>query len=273
MTTVAAKAEAFAALHRGGCFVIPNPWDVGTARMLALQGFAALATTSAGFAFSIGRPDGAVTREQALDHAGRIVAATDLPVSADLENGYGDAPATCAETVRMAADVDLAGCSIEDATGRAEDPIYPFDAAVARVKAAVAAARGLTRPFTLTARAENFLHGRADLDDTIRRLQAFAEAGADVLYAPGLRGREAIEAVVRAVAPKPVNVIMGEINATLTMTDLAMIGVRRVSLGSSLACAAYGAFLAAAEEVKSKGTFTFSRAAVPFGRINGMFKT
>src|SRR5262245_26418114 len=212
------KAEAFKALHdRPGVFAIPNPWDAGSAKLLASLGFEALATTSAGFAFSIGRPDGAVTREETLGHVRAIVEATSLPVSADLENGFGDEPETCAETIRLAAKAGLVGGSIEDATGRVEDPIYPFDLAVERVKAAVSAARGLTFPFMLTARAENFLHGRPDLKDTIRRLEAFADSGADVLYAPGLKTREEISAVVRAVAPKPVNVIMGLAGGSLTL--------------------------------------------------------
>jgi len=229
MVTIADKAAAFADLHRQGCFVLPNPWDVGSAKILASRGFKALATTSAGHAFSMGRPDGAVGRKAALEHARAIVAATDLPVSADLENLFGDAPETCAETVRLAAATGLAGCSIEDATGRAGDPIYGFDAAVARVKAAVAAARGLGRPFTLTARAENFLHGKADLDDTVRRLAAFAALGADVLYAPALPDDAAIAAVVRAVAPKPVNVLVSRPGRTVA--GVAALGARRVSTG------------------------------------------
>ena len=203
------KGAAFQALHaRAGCFVIPNPWDVGTARLLAGLGFEALATTSAGCAFALGRPDGAVTRDEALANARAIVEACDLPVSADLEGGYGDAPEEAAETIRMAAGTGLVGGSIEDATGRGDHPIYDFDLAVERVRAAVEAARGLPFPFTLTARAENFLCGRPDLADTIRRLQAFQDAGADVLYAPGLRSREDIASVVRAL-DRPVNVVMG----------------------------------------------------------------
>lgn len=269
MTDTSAKAEAFAALHRAGCFVIPNPWDVGTAKMLAKMGFPALATTSAGFAFSIGRPDGGTTREQALAHARAIVDATELPVSADLENGYGDAPETCAETVRLAAATGLAGCSIEDATGHA-DPIYPFDAAVARVTAAVGAARGLGRPFMLTARAENFLHGRKDLDDTLRRLKAFAAAGADVLYAPGLPDAAAVAAVVAAVAPKPVNVLAP--SWSTSVGALAALGVRRISIGSGFALAALAGFLAAAREVKERGTFGYKATAVPYDTVNDMFK-
>jgi 2-methylisocitrate lyase-like PEP mutase family enzyme len=198
------------------------------------------------------------------------VAATDLPVSADLQNGFGDAPEACAETIRLGADAGLVGGSIEDATGRDAEPIYPFEAAVARVRAAVGAARTLHFPFILTARAENFLHGRPDLADTIRRLQAFAAAGADVLYAPGLRSRENIAAVVKAVAPKPVNVVMGLAGADFSVAELGELGVKRISVGSAMARAAYGAFLRAAREVAERGTFGFARDAVPFAEINGI---
>ena len=270
----AVKGETLQALHRRqGIFVIPNPWDAGSAKLLAHLGFEALATTSAGLAFSLGKPDGSavVTREEALANARTIVDATGLPVSADLENGYGDEPRICAETILLAADVGLAGASIEDATGDPANPIYPFELAVERVKAAVEAARSLDFPFALTARAENFLHGRPDLGDTIRRLVAFAEAGADVLFAPGLTTKEEIGAVVRACAPKPVNVIMGLSKGTLTLEELAALGVRRVSLGSSLARAAYGAFLRAAEEIRQHGSFGFARDTVPYARFNEIF--
>jgi len=276
MTSQSDKAATFKALHAGpSVFVIPNPWDAGSAKILAQLGFKALATTSAGLAFSLGRPDGeaAVGRDEALAHARAIVAATDLPVSADLENLYGDAPAVCAETIRQAAATGLAGCSIEDTTGRADDPIYAFDLALARVQAAVAAARALPFPFTLTARAENFLHGRPDMADTVRRLRAFAEAGADVLYAPGLTTREQITAVVQAVAPKPVNVVMGLAKADFSVADLGALGVRRISVGSALARAAYGAFLRAGREIAGAGTFAFAKDAVPFAAINAMFET
>jgi 2-methylisocitrate lyase-like PEP mutase family enzyme len=269
------RAAAFKALHeRPGIFVVPNPWDAGSAKLLAALGFEALATTSAGLAFSLGRPDaeGAITREETLANARAIVEATSLPVSADLENGFGDEAAECAQTIRLAAGSGLVGGSIEDATGRASDPIYAFDAAVTRVRAAVAAARALSFPFTLTARAENFLFGRPDLDDTIRRLTAFAEAGADVLYAPGLHTAEQIRAVVRAVSPKPVNVVMGLSGAALSLELLEDLGVKRVSLGSSLARAAYGGFVRAAREVKDKGTFDFARDALPYADVNGMFQ-
>ncbi|MFZ5558222.1 MAG: isocitrate lyase/PEP mutase family protein [Pseudomonadota bacterium] len=275
MTTQAERARAFRALHeRPGIFAIPNPWNAGSARMLQALGFEALATTSAGFAFSIGKPDveGAVTREETLANAREIVNATPLPVSADLENGFGDEPAVCAETIRLAAAAGLVGGSIEDATGRAADPIYAFDHALARVKAAVAAARSLHFPFTLTARAENFLNGRPDLPDTIRRLKAFAAAGADVLYAPGLKTVEDIAALVRAVAPKPVNVVMGLAGAAFSLAELEQLGVKRVSVGSAFARAAYGAFLRAAREVKEQGTFSFAADAVPYAEINALFK-
>ncbi len=272
----AKRAEAFKALHeRPGLFAIPNPWDAGSARMLAMLGFEALATTSAGFAFSVGKPDaeGAIGRDETLRNARTIVEATSLPVSADLENGFGDDPDTCAQTILLAAETGLVGGSIEDATGRAGDPIYAFDLSVERVRAAVGAVRSLPFPFVLTARAENLINGRPDLGDTIRRLTAFAEAGADVLYAPGLRTPEEIGAVVRAVAPKPVNVVMGLSGPTLSLDVLANLGVKRVSLGSSLARAAYGAFLRAAREVRERGTFDFARDAVPYAEINTMFRS
>jgi 2-methylisocitrate lyase-like PEP mutase family enzyme len=269
------KGALLQALHRRqGIFVVPNPWDAGSTRLLAHLGFEALATTSAGLAFSLGKADGlsVVTREETLANARTIVGATDLPVTADLENGYGDEPEACAETIRLAAAAGLVGGSIEDATGDPADPIYPLELAVERVKAAVAAAHSLSIPFTLTARAENLIHGRPDLNDTIRRLEAFAAAGADVLYAPGLTTREEIAAVVRAVAPKPVNVVMGLSKGFFTLSELADLGVRRVSLGSSLARAAYGAFLRAAEEIHDKGSFTFAKDMVPYAVFNGIFK-
>jgi 2-methylisocitrate lyase-like PEP mutase family enzyme len=269
MPTQNDKAAAFRALHQTGTFVIPNPWDIGTARLLAHLGFAALATTSAGFAFSRGRPDGAVTRKETMKHAREIVGATDLPVSADLENGFGDAPREAAETIRQAAAAGLVGGSIEDATGRKDDPIYEHARAVERVRAAVEAAGRLPFPFILTARAENFLWGRPDLADTIRRLQAFQEAGADVLYAPGLKTREEIATLIRAV-DRPVNVLAG-IPGALGVAELAEIGVRRISIGGSLARAALGAVLKAGHEMRESGSFGFAGTA-PSGReINGLF--
>jgi len=267
------KAAAFKSLHeRPGIFVVPNPWDAGSAKMLASLGFEALATTSGGLAFSLGKPDSLakVTREETLANVASIVDATALPVSADLENGFSDSPEAAAETILLAAKTGLCGGSIEDATGNPEDPIYPFDLAVRRVQAAVKAARGLSIPFVLTARAENLLKGRLDMDDTIRRLVAFAEAGADVLFAPGVKTPEEISAVVRAVSPRPVNVIMGLAGSGLSLKDLEALGVKRVSLGSSLARAAYGSFLHAAEEVKQKGTFSFADDAVPYRTFNSI---
>ena len=266
------KAEAFRALHqRPGAFVIPNPYDVGTARILTGLGFEALATTSAGCAFGLGRADGAITREEALAHARSIVEATPLPVSADLENGYADAPEGVALTISRAAEAGLAGCSIEDATGHPERPIYDLSQAVERIVAAVEAAQALGFPFTLTARAENFLHGRPDLDDTIRRLQAFERAGADVLYAPGLREEAAIRTVCASLG-KPVNVIMGLAGAAFSVEQLAALGVRRISLGSALARAALGEFLRAAEEVRQRGTFTFAARAASFAEVEQYFQ-
>jgi len=269
------RAEAFKALHeRDGAFVIPNPWDAGSAKLLASLGFEALATTSAGLAFSLGRPDaeGALSLEETLDNAGVIVDATPLPVAADLENGFGDLPEDCAQTILRAAETGLVGGSIEDASGRADAPIYDFELAVARVRAAVQAARSLPFPFTLCARAENLLHGRMDLDDTILRLQAFAEAGADVLYAPGLRSVDEVRAVVQAVAPKPVNVLMGLAGVPLSVNQLQDLGVRRISVGSSLARAALGAFQRAALEIRDQGTFSYGEQALPFAQLNDLFR-
>lgn len=266
------RAQAFKALHeRDGVFVIPNPWDAGSAKMLASLGYEALATTSAGYAFSQGRPDGGLTLDETLANVRAIVAATDLPVSVDLENGFADDPAESAQSILRAAEAGAVGGSIEDATGRADAPIYCFDHAVARVKAAVAAARSLPFPFTLTARAENFLHGNPDLDDTIRRLQAFAEAGADVLYAPGLRSADEVLAVVRAVAPKPVNVLMSG-GLKLTVQEVADLGAKRISVGSALALAALGEFYRAAEELKTSGTFGFTSRSMPYAKANQFFK-
>jgi 2-methylisocitrate lyase-like PEP mutase family enzyme len=270
-----ARASAFRRLHeRAGAFVIPNPWDAGSAKLLASVGFEALATTSAGHAFALGRPDAAaaVDRDETFANVRAIVAATNLPVSADLENGFGDAPQACADTIRLAAAAGLVGGSIEDASGRPAEPIYPFALAVERVAAAAAAARALPFPFVVTARAENLITGRPDLPDTIRRLEAFAAAGADVLYAPGLPTREAIRTVVRAVAPKPVNVVMGLAGATFSLAELADLGVKRVSLGSSMARAAFGALQRAAQEVLAAGTFAFARDAMPYGALNALFE-
>ncbi|MGY4815403.1 isocitrate lyase/PEP mutase family protein [Pseudomonas chlororaphis subsp. piscium] len=268
------RAQTFKALHeRDRAFVIPNPWDAGSAKMLASLGFEALATTSAGFAFSLGRPDaeGALSLEDTLGNVRAIVGASSLPVAVDLENGFSDSPEGCARTLRQAAASGAVGGSIEDATGRADDPIYDFKLAVERIEASVAAVRQLPFPFVLTARAENLLHGRQDLPDTIRRLQAYAEAGADVLYAPGLSSAEEIIAVVRAVAPKPVNVLMSG-GLKLTLAQLSELGVKRISVGSALARAAYGAFYQAAQEIRDHGSFDFADRAIPFGQINQLFK-
>lgn len=271
MRTQSEKGTIFRALHeRDRAFIIPNPWDVGTARILEQLGFEALATTSAGFAFSRGRPDGQVGRAAMLVHVAEIAAATDLPVSGDLENGYGDEPETAAETIRMAAAAGLVGGSIEDSTGRVDEPIYALEHAVERVRAAVEAARALPFPFTLTARAENYLHGRPDLKDTIRRLQAFQEAGADVLYAPGLTTREEIAAVLGAVS-RPVNVLMGMAGMRLTVAELSEMGVKRVSTGGALARVALGAFMEAAREMRESGTFGFTGRAANSRELNRMF--
>ncbi len=248
--------------------MIPNPWNAGTARILTALGFEALATTSAGYAFSIGRPDSTteLTRDGILQNAKAMVDATDLPVSADLQDGFGRGPEMCATTIRLAAEIGLAGGSIEDATGDPEDPIYEFQLAVERVAAAAKAADDCQ--FMLTARAENFLHGRPHLEDTIRRLQAFAEAGADVVYAPGLPSLEAIREVCASVS-KPVNVVMGLKGATFSVEELAAVGVKRISVGGAFARAALGAFMRAAREVKDKGTFTFAADAMPHAEASG----
>ena len=261
------KFNVFRALHqRPGIFVIPNPWDAGSAKILAALGFEALATTSSGFAFTKGHLDSAseITRDAVLQNAKEIVEATSLPVSADLMNGFGDSPDVCAETIRLAANAGLAGGSIEDSTCDPKNPIYDFQFATERVAAAAEAAHA--SQFLLTARAENFLHGRPDLDDTIRRLQSFARAGADVLYAPGLTSLDAIRAVCASVS-KPVNVLMGFSGATFSVEELATAGVKRISVGGSFARAALGGFVRAAREVKETGTFTYAADAVPSSEL------
>lgn len=271
MLTQAEKGSAFRALHeRAGAFIIPNPWDAGTARLLAQLGFEAMATTSAGYAFSVGRQDSTIGRDETLTHVAEIVSATDLPVSADLENGFGDDPETVAETIRLAAKAGLAGCSIEDLSGRGDGAVYDIKHAADRVRAAVEVVRNLPFCFTLTARAENYLVGRPDLEDTIERLQAYQQAGADVLYAPGLRGKDDIAAVVSSV-DRPVNVIMGLQGAQLSLAELSAIGVKRVSVGSALSRAALGAFLRAAREMREHGTFGFAEEAVSYKDISAMF--
>jgi len=273
MRTYAEKSAAFRALHeRPGIFVIPNPWDAGTARLLASLGFEALATTSLGLANTLGRADGtgAVSRDEVLANCRTIAEATDLPVNADLENGYSDKPEAAAEMIRLAALAGVVGGSIEDATGDPQKPIYDFELAVERVHAAVAVARSLATPFMLTARAENFLHGRRDIDDTIRRLRAFEAAGADVLYAPGLRDLASIRTVVAAVG-KPVNVVMSSADPSITVDQLALAGVKRVSVGGALSRLALAAFLKGAREMKEQGSFTYMRDTVPSAELKRAF--
>jgi len=269
----AEKAERFRALHAGpGAFVIPNPWDAGSARILAGLGFQALTTTSAGLAFALGRQDGAgvVTRDEALANAKAIVDATDLPVAADLENGYGHTPEAAAETIRLAGEAaGLVGGSIEDTTGNPRHPIYDFQLAVERVAAAAEAARVFPFPFVLVGRAENFLHGRPDLDDTIRRLQAFEKVGAGALYAPGITKPEDIRTVCASVT-KPVNALVGLKGETFSVADLEALGVRRISVGSALSRAALGAFVRAAREIREHGTFAFANEAIPYAEANDL---
>jgi 2-methylisocitrate lyase-like PEP mutase family enzyme len=256
MTTQIQQAERFLALHRGPQpLLLPNPWDLGSAKLLAWLGFPALATTSSGFAATMGRPDGEVTRDEALAHAAAITEATGLPVSADLENGFADDPAGVAETVRLAAVAGLAGCSVEDFTRNPNDPIYEVSLAADRVAAAAEVAASGPIRLILTARAENYLHGRPDLADTIARLQAYQEAGADVLYAPGLTNLADIRQVVASL-DRPVNVLA--LPGGPVIADLAAAGVRRVSVGGSFASAALGALVQAATELREHGTYGFS---------------
>jgi 2-methylisocitrate lyase-like PEP mutase family enzyme len=273
MPTQLEKATAFRALHaRPGAFIMPNPWDAGTAKLLASLGFEALATTSLGLANMLGRPDGAgaVSRDEVLENCRTIAGATDLPVNADLENGYADAPRDAAQMIALAAEAGVVGGSIEDATGNPSKPIYDFELAVERVHAAVEVARSLPMPFVLTARAENLLHGRLDLDDTIRRLQAFEKAGADVLYAPGLRDLATIRTVAQSVG-KPINVVMSTGDPSLTLAQLAEAGVKRVSVGGALSRLALAAFLDGAREMKETGGFTWVRNTVPTKELKAVF--
>jgi len=271
MVTQAEKGAAFYKLHeRNTAFIIPNPWDIGTARLLAYLGFEALATTSAGYAFSVGQKDSTIGRRETMEHAGAIVSATELPVSADLESGFGDTPEIVAETIQLAAEAGLVGGSIEDVSGRVDCVVYELGHAADRVRAAAETARRFPFRFTLTARAENYIVGKPDLNDTLKRLQAYQEAGADVLYAPGLSRKEDIAAVVSAV-DRPVNVVMGLQGVQLSLAELSAIGVRRVSVGSALSRAALGAFLRAAQEMRDQGTFTFAEKAVAYRDINAMF--
>lgn len=269
MSQAGEKATRFRALHeRDAIFIMPNPWDLGSTKILTKMEFEALATTSAGFAFTLGRKDwpGEVKREEALAHARSLVAATPLPMSADFENGYAETPEGVAETVRLAAETGLAGCSIEDTSGDHDTPIFEFSKALERVAAAAEAARGLDRDFILTARAENFLHDRPDMDDTLARLVAFQDAGADVLYAPGLASIEDICALCNALS-KPVNVIIGEAGVNIAVPDLQEAGVSRISIGSAFARVALNSLLRCAEEVRDEGTFSFANKGASFSEI------
>lgn len=272
LVSQAEKGARFRALHaRREAFLIPNPWDAGTARILTALGFEALTSTSAGLAFALGRRDGerAIDRDETLANAKAIAAATDLPVAADLENGFGETPEEVAETIRLAGETaGLVGGSIEDATGDAERPIYELAEAIERLAAAAEAAHAFPFPFVLVGRAENYLHGRPDLDDTIRRLQAYEDAGADALYAPGVSDPEDIRTICSSVS-KPVNVVMGlRGNGALSVAQLEELGVRRISLGSTLARTALGAFVRAARELRERGTFGFAADAISFAEAN-----
>jgi 2-methylisocitrate lyase-like PEP mutase family enzyme len=274
MPDLDARRAAFRKLHEGGCFVIPNPWDIGTARYLRHLGFQALATTSSGFSFSKGLPDTdwAVPRDAALGHIAEIVTATDLPVNADFESGYAHEAEDVAHNVRLCVETGAAGLSIEDATGNPDMPLYDLDHAAERIRAARAAIDATGADVLLTGRAECYLVGHPDpLRESIRRLQAYAEAGADVLYAPGPRTRVDIKAIVDAVAPKPVNILMSS-NAGLTVSDLAALGVRRISVGSSLARAAWGGFIGAARLIAEEGSFAGFDGAIAFDHLNGFFR-
>jgi 2-methylisocitrate lyase-like PEP mutase family enzyme len=267
------KVRAFRALHeRAGAFIVPNPWDAGTARILAALGFEALATTSLGLANTLGRADGAgaVSRREVLDNCAEIAAATDLPVSADLENCYAHEARAAAEMIRLAAEAGVVGGSIEDATGNEDKPIYDFQLAVERVHAAAETARSLPFPFVLTARAENFLHGRRDLDDTIRRLQAFEKAGADVLYAPGLRELQTIRTVAASVT-RPLNVVIGMLEPGISAAQLAQAGVKRISVGGALSRLALAHMVKGAREMKERGTFTWMAEAMPGSELSKYF--
>lgn len=268
------KARAFCALHeRAGAFIMPNPWDAGTAKILAGLGFEALATTSLGFTAALGRPDGAgaVSRDEVLENCAAIAAATDLPVSADLENCYAHEPRAAAQMMRLAAEAGVVGGSIEDATGNSDKPIYDFELAVERVHAAAEVARSLAFPFVLTARAENFMFGRRDPDDTIRRLQAFESAGADVLYAPGLRDLATIRTVASSVS-KPLNVVAGFLEPGITAAQLAQAGVKRISVGGGLARLALARMIEGAREMKERGSFGWLADMAPTAELMKMFR-
>jgi methylisocitrate lyase len=269
MTGTTDRIRVFRELHASGCFVIPNPWDVGSARLLAQLGFVALATTSSGFAWSLGRRDNHVSLGEALEHFRALAASVDVPVSGDFEGGFAVSPDEVARHVGLAAHTGLAGLSIEDSTGDATAPLFDFALSVERVRAARSALEADGAGVLLTARSEGFIVGRPDLAETLRRLTAYAEAGADCLYAPGLRSRDDIAAVVRAVAPKPVNVLVG--SDFTTVTELASLGVRRISVGGALARAAWTGLLEAATEIARHGTFMALGRAIPFADLNGRF--
>ncbi len=264
------KRDVFRRLHAAGCFVIPNPWNVGTARYLQSLGFKALATTSSGYAHAQGLSDGAVSRDMVLAHARDIAAVTDVPVNCDFENGYADDPAEVAENVRLCVNTGVAGLSIEDYTGNEDSTLYEFDLAVRRVRAAREAIDGAGGGVTFTARTEGFIRKRPDLDETVRRLKAFADAGADCLYAPGIKTREQIETVVRAVAPRPVNLLIGT-PLGFTVQDAAAMGVRRISVGGTLARVAMHAFLKSAREIAEQGTFDSFTGVVTNAELNAFF--
>ena len=268
--TIADRRAAFRGLHQQGCFVLPNPWDPGSARLLEGLGFKALATTSSGHAWSLGRPDGAIARAQTIDHLRTMVEATALPLNADFESGFADDPDGVAESVRMAVATGVAGLSIEDSTGRADEPLRDLDDAVARLRAARAAIDETGGDTLLVGRAENFFVGRPDLDDTLRRLKAYAGAGADCLYAPGIRSREQIAAVVAAVAPKPVNLLIGSARE-FSVADVAALGVRRISVGGALARAAWGGFLRAARSIAEDGRFDALADGPTGAQLNATF--
>jgi 2-methylisocitrate lyase-like PEP mutase family enzyme len=270
MPTVAEKRATYRRLHESGCFVIPNPWDIGTARYLQGLGFKALASTSAGFAFTLGLPDGAVTRDAMLAHFRELAAATDVPINADFEGGYADAPKDVAESVRLCIETGVAGLSIEDSTSDPSVPLYDFDLALERVRAARAAIDKAGGEVVFTARSEGFIRGRPDLVETIRRLKAFAAAGADCLYAPGIKTREEIAAVVRAVAPKPVNFLMATATE-LTVSELAALGVRRISLGGTLARVAWTALKKVAREIADEGRFASLAGTIANAELNAFF--
>jgi 2-methylisocitrate lyase-like PEP mutase family enzyme len=263
------KRQAFRRLHASGCFVIPNPWNVGTARYLEGLGFKALATTSSGYAHSVGLSDGGTTRDMALAHYREIAEAVDVPVNADFEGGYADDPDAVAANVGLCVATGVAGLSIEDSTGNAAEPLYPFDIAVARVRAARAAIDRTDSGVLLTARTEGFIRNRPDMEETIRRLKAFAGAGADCLYAPGIKTREQIETVVQAVAPKPVNLLIA--SAGLTVKEIAEMGVRRISVGGTLARVAMHSFIASAREIAERGTFNTFAGVVTNAELNAFF--